>query len=338
MKKKQNIFFIVGTGRCGTQMLSAMLNKYPDIYITPESHFIPVAIEELGIHNVLLDDFLSLIQRDADWRNKRPWIESMIKHSSYCSSIEELSATLYNKFGQKADLRDIIDELFAILSGSKTIVGDKTPFYGCFMSSLLQLWPEAKFIYLTRHPEDCAKSMQKHPGFRRMCSVTTSGKEITKYRYSSIKMANISDHFLTLEQAKRFWLNVNYEIEKEQEKIPHFCILKVRYEDLVAYPAQQLSKIEEFLEIKESRFLVKLRAIAVPDWNLNMRGTNLITNEELEFLNMSKRLSYPTVVSYTERISHFLSELSRLPAIAYSKYETTLKRMKSKIGKLYRLL
>jgi hypothetical protein len=295
MKKKQNIFFIVGTGRCGTQMLSAMLNKYPDIYITPESHFIPVAIEELGIHNVLLDDFLSLIQRDADWRNKRPWIESMIKHSSYCSSIEELSATLYNKFGQKADLRDIIDELFAILSGSKTIVGDKTPFYGCFMSSLRQLWPEAKFIYLTRHPEDCAKSMQRHPGYRRICSVGTTGKEITRYRYGSITMADIPDRFLSLEQAKMLWFNVNDEIEQEQKKIPDSCILKVRYEDLVNYPKQELSKIENFLEVQKIPFLARLRAVSIPKWDLNIRGNKLITNDKTEILNMSTKLNYPIV-------------------------------------------
>lgn len=321
--KNPKIFFIVGTGRCGSQMLSKMLEKYSGVYIAPESHFIPVAIEELGLSNVSVDDFLDLIQRDRDWRDGKPWIEQMIRKSSYCDSLQGLSKRLHDKFPGNSDLKEILNEVFLALGGHKLIIGDKTPFYGCFMSSLLQIWPEAKFIYLTRHPDDCSKSMQRHPGFRRIISIGGDAKSLTRYRYGSVGLWNTRDNILDIQKAKSFWRDINNEILEEREKNPNASVLIVRYEDLIAWPMFELSKIESFLGLKKqitNRFL----AAGIPKINFEFKGTYPIDSKDDSILSMARKLNYPVETSNQERKLHVMNELIRLPGNFFENFNKLL--------------
>mgnify|MGYP006449510867 CR=1 FL=1 len=47
-----NVFFIVGTGRCGTQMLRNILNVWPDVVILPETHFIIKLYDKYKLTNI----------------------------------------------------------------------------------------------------------------------------------------------------------------------------------------------------------------------------------------------------------------------------------------------
>ena len=56
-----SFLFIVGTGRCGTQMLRNILNCNSAIRVLPETHFIPTLYDKFGLEEISYDDFYEVI-------------------------------------------------------------------------------------------------------------------------------------------------------------------------------------------------------------------------------------------------------------------------------------
>jgi hypothetical protein len=99
------------------------------------------------------------------------------------------------------------------------LIGDKNPQYSRFIPSLLKIFPDAKFIFITRDHRDQVLSMMKVNFERRIVSSLA-------WR----------------------WKYVNRKIEQYRLKFPkQFCVLK--YEDLVRDPGKELKSLCRFLQI-----------------------------------------------------------------------------------------
>ena len=56
-------FFIVGTGRCGSTLLQKMLNTHYELFVFPETHWIPTLLEKFGNTPRPTSDFVDIINR-----------------------------------------------------------------------------------------------------------------------------------------------------------------------------------------------------------------------------------------------------------------------------------
>lgn len=85
----QNVFFIVGTGRCGTKMLRSMLVLHPQIRIMIETHFYPVLLDRIGDGVAPFSDFYQIVWEHMSSKGEH-WIEVVV--SSERKSSEDFRA------------------------------------------------------------------------------------------------------------------------------------------------------------------------------------------------------------------------------------------------------
>jgi hypothetical protein len=193
---KQCALFIVGPPRSGTTLLTLLLNSHENILQTNEAGII-----------ILTDKILKQVKKNR----------SEAKHTAHSIIYTNEVHASFNKHA-----KDIVNELFQQCfhrhkKMNTKYFGDKHPHHDRCINFLSKLYPDAKFIYLTRFPLDVIHSMAKHSirfDFKR---ATEIWKEIT----------------------------VNYEtfLAKNKNSIT-LC-----YETLIENPQQEIADIMETLKL-----------------------------------------------------------------------------------------
>ena len=139
---KYDPFFIIGTKRGGTTLLRLMLNKNSSLAIPPESHFFMPLLRRFAPEQQL--DENDLIRAK----------EIVINHSRFNTwSIDETRFDeMMNSLKHPCSLSLFITALFEqeIKNTGKERWGDKTPEYVDIIPEISQLFPQAKFIALSR--------------------------------------------------------------------------------------------------------------------------------------------------------------------------------------------
>lgn len=194
--------FVVGTGRCGSTMLSNMLNQHPDVLSLNEfmtaliSPFVAIegAIsEECWIADVdgkefwkRLDDpdrttegfinagipFREFIYPSAGRFNTVDGIPRICHHA--LPMLSDDPDSLYDKLSAQVSTwprRSTADHcraLFAVLADIKgrRVAVERSGSSLFHVPALRQQFPEARFILLHRDGPDCALSLSRHPAFR----------------------------------------------------------------------------------------------------------------------------------------------------------------------------
>lgn len=141
-------FFVVGTGRCGTTLLQAMLMSHPDVRIPPETQFFdhldPV---RLGFPDPLpddaVDDYLRRVGegRGAVFLDAVPGVLD-----AYAAAVREGLRDAGAQFAW------VCDRLASGQTGD--VLGEKTPQHWRYLDRVLALAPEAKVVHLCRDPRD----------------------------------------------------------------------------------------------------------------------------------------------------------------------------------------
>ncbi|MEO7991206.1 MAG: sulfotransferase [Chryseolinea sp.] len=192
--------FVVGTGRCGSTLISNMLNLHPKIVsiselfsmITDLGTQIPQAFTEEKIDGKTFWNILS---------GNYPIQNTMLRHgvamsevlypclaNSRFSAQSGVPALLQTTLPHLTENHDeLFDEVAAFLCSQPTaeIGSHYTTLFEWFrkrfharvtversggtlrlIHRLFNLFPEAKFVHIVRDGRDCAMSMQKHFGFR----------------------------------------------------------------------------------------------------------------------------------------------------------------------------
>ncbi len=179
--------FVVGTMRSGSTLLRLLLDSHPNIAIGEETGFA---------------GGLSAARTIPGWRYGAEW------SSRIGWQRDELDARL----------RDLYTGMFernAVSQGKKRW-GDKTPFHSWHMTDLAEVFPEAVFVAITRHPAAVVTSMKK------------------KFHYA-------------VPEAADYWTSTNLEVLRQGVDLGAGRFAAVRYEDVVGTPEPTLRALVDWL-------------------------------------------------------------------------------------------
>jgi O-antigen biosynthesis protein len=192
---ERNLWFLVSPPRAGSTLLAHLLGNHPSIYAPPEP-WIMLALHQFG--HIRSDHPF------GDWH-----LHTALEPVFAAQRNELISAFAKHYFDQN-------------LPKGKAIFIDKTPRYYWILDWLFDLFPQARFLLLSRHPLDIVASHK-----------STWGTEIDPASLISSKNTSIMDFLLATKKIESF---ANFHSGSPR-------VLSVRYEDLVEDPTAQMRTI-----------------------------------------------------------------------------------------------
>jgi hypothetical protein len=292
----RDIFFVVGTGRSGTNLCKNMLNLHPQIKAVHETHFISTLARMFGTQIITFDDFFNVAIEHYQSKGEIRWMHMHLRPRKLNVDTFENDFRAYCASMPQATVSEYIEQFFDYCYGKGDyLLGDKTPTYGLHMEELLKIFPNAKFLHLIRDGRFAAPSMQKHGGFVRLINGGYPQK-VLDYSYLNTQ-GSFSTEPVTLEQCIDFWSYVAAEIRMQAQKIPQERYLEIRYEDLVLHPMRELTRISEFLAV--SRNLIWFVRASLTPKKSSLRGRKKMSAEQYRELTARasetlQSFGYPT--------------------------------------------
>jgi hypothetical protein len=216
--------FIVGCPRSGTTLLRRIVDAHPDIAITKETHWIVQLLEgEYGASTEAPVTPELLARLLSHWRFGRLELDA-----GRIERLERLVAR--DEPVSYAELITAVYDLCGELRG-KRLVGDKTPRYVRDIPTLHGLWPRAKFVHLIRDGRDVCLSVRNWDKENRFVT-----------RISTFEKDPVSTIALWWEQLVRLGREAGDALSAD---LYH----EIRYEQLVAEPAEECRTLCDFLGI-----------------------------------------------------------------------------------------
>jgi protein-tyrosine sulfotransferase len=215
-------FFILGSGRNGSTLLSSMLNNHSEIVVPLENYVLPYAIIKYRLYNFLeWNDLIRLIIADFDDETQTEFWELSFK--GFYNQMKELPKNersfrrLYHE----------INLLYAKQKGfeKKIAWGDKSPHNVRKIEYIYPVFKNSKYIFLLRDG-------------RAVCNSLIHGKKETFANHT------------TINGATDLWKQCIEKYEWLKKRIPKENLLFVKYEDLVATPEETSKNILSFLGYK----------------------------------------------------------------------------------------
>lgn len=207
----EKLFFIVGTGRCGTTLLQAMLSSHPNIYIPPELRY-------FGRHDPSVAFSDPLRDEDVEEYLRRCRIDIWWQDMGMDLAAFEDAVRGGVRSGREIFLW-LLAHICAERGGLKQRIGEKSPYNGMMMPRIRDLFPRAKFIHIYRDPRD----------------VTTS--YLAQYwctDRNGFRCAGYIKHFLR-------------HLSDLRAQLPKDLLHEIRYESLVREPQAALRSVCAFL-------------------------------------------------------------------------------------------
>lgn len=219
--------FMVGLPRSGSTLLSRLVNESPDILSVNDLYFLQAVIAADALEGVLddaraaqlADALLEVIDTRANANNEFIGQFRIAPEAIAAIRARVLAAHRQAPMGWNR-LMDALLTAVAAEAG-KTRWADKTPQNFLHAELLVEAFPNARFIFLLRDPSDILSSYK-----------FASGEGHDRRRYHPWVYA-------------RYWCAA---VQRYEELDAHFPgrFLLVRYEDLVAKPAEEAVRIGAF--------------------------------------------------------------------------------------------
>lgn len=199
--------FILGMPRSGTTMLASMLAKIENVYATPESQFIQWLINtEESTFSLDKESIATKLLNDFQFKT----YDLSLSHKNLVSLIgSNAVATICNIVKEYAHRKN--EDSFTWI--------EHTPENYIYAHQLLEQFPSAKFIIITRDPRGCFESHKK---------IFWGEKSIQKFCY--------------------MWSHSNHCALAFLSKYPQRC-MKVQYETLLDNPESNLSELLSFIDV-----------------------------------------------------------------------------------------
>lgn len=202
--------FIIGVHRSGTTLLRYMLNSHPNIYIPPESDFIPRFFLNIP-HKILskreINKFLTIIFSKyrfvREWKGEPPNIDIFLKIEV---TPRVFLNTLYSLYAQQNNAQRW---------------GDKTPIYCNYVNLIDTIFPESQIIHILRDGRDVALSMLDKWGNK--------------------------DFHIDIYFTARNWVSRINQARTSGVRLGNNRYMEIYYENLVENPDYELRKICTFL-------------------------------------------------------------------------------------------
>lgn len=198
------MLFVIGAPRSGTTMLEHILSSHSMIQGGPEPHLL-TPLAHLGVWDKV---------------DKAPY-DHVLAAESQKLFVDQLPRGEADYWEACRAYCDEIYGRYLAAKGDKPICMDKTPAYGLILPFMGKVFPDAKYVVLTRHPLAM---------FSSFANSFFDGDYETAHRYNPI----ISRYVPALAAFLR------------QQETPFF---HVRYEDLVKDPERWVQEMSDYIEI-----------------------------------------------------------------------------------------
>jgi hypothetical protein len=266
-------FFIVGRARSGTTLLRCLMDAHPSVNIPLECAFIVHLLPKYGKITQWTDQNLMAFYHD---------LITYPKFHFWTVDHEQLKADLLNCKGENtySNICKVVYTNFISLFDKTEIklLGDKNPSYSFHIKKLLKLFPDARFIHITRD-----------------------------YRDNIISMINARFEAKIYSSLAFRWKYINKQVDK-QKMIHPGCIYTLRYEDLVSQPAIKLKEICDFLEIDFSDEMMNYRSkldemLAIyPAGLINLHHKSLLKPINTDNLYAWKKIMTPRQIRICDNV------------------------------------
>ncbi len=221
--------FIVGCPRSGTTLLQRMAKVHSLIAIMPEAPWIPRQFsEESGL--------------TSEGVVKAELVPQLVEHPKFGRlgiGREQLLRLLNN--GRSVSYSSFISGIFDLYGNAKgkELVGNKTPGFVRKMHTLHRLWPEARAVHLIRDGRDVCLSMINRPLH------DLYRKPFYTWERDAVATAAL-------------WWELNVKRGRQAGKaLGNGLYYEVRYESLVAHPAEECGALCAFLGLPYQEVMLR---------------------------------------------------------------------------------
>ncbi len=234
---------MVGTSRCGTTLLRALIHLSPHISLFNETHWIPRMYEFFGSQPAPWSDILRIADKTT-WHTGKDLLTVNTTYSNY-NSKDDMMQVLIEELQSREMLtiQEFSEVLANVLFDNPASWGDKTPDYGYYMGLINHLWPKCKFLHIVRDGLAASRSMHKHSG----CQFMISGGYDN---WCSLSYDNVFEKYsiqdLPVRSTIESWCRRMRRIRNESLRLPKNCYLEVEYESILDDPSKTLGVIEDF--------------------------------------------------------------------------------------------
>lgn len=226
-------FFILGHARSGTTLLMRLLRLHDEVHCNYQAHFF----------------------------SRKPMLKSLVDSPE----AEEWLTRKSNRWNQGRDLSplvlraaaDFIMERDASREG-KHIVGDKSPsstIHGQVVRDTHLLYPDAKLIYIVRDGRDVLISERFRNFVEESKFLTSEDKRImADLQVDSAPFSDGRRSIFTetsIRNIAKRWVDDLHEIDSESKRLYDGNYISLRYEDLLAKPFSEMSRLWKFLGVKK---------------------------------------------------------------------------------------
>ena len=226
-------FFIFGHARSGTTLLMRLIRLHPEVHCNYQAHFF----------------------------TRQPLLKSLVDSPE----AEEWLRRKSNRWNQGRDLSplvlraaaDFIMERDAAKEG-KHIVGDKSPsstIHRQTVRDMHAVYPDAKLVYIVRDGRDVLVSERFRNFVEESKFLNTEDRRIIEdLRKDHSQFTNGTRSIFTeafIKRVSKGWVTNLQEMEEEGKRLFGINYLALRYEDLLEHALDELTRIWEFLRVKE---------------------------------------------------------------------------------------
>mgnify|MGYP005847836421 CR=1 FL=1 len=226
-------FFLLGHARSGTTLLMRLVRLHPEVHCNYQAHFF----------------------------TRKPLLKSLVDSVE----IEEWLTRKSNRWNHGRDLSplvlraaaDFIMERDAAREG-KMIVGDKSPsstIHGQVVRDAYSVYPDAKIVNIVRDGRDVLISERFRNFVEESKFLTAEDRRIIEeLRKDQTPFTNGARSIFTetfIRNIARRWTDDLSEIDAEARRLYGRQYHSLRYEDLLATPFAELTKLWKFLGVKK---------------------------------------------------------------------------------------